>query len=157
MGIKYLPFVKSLKFIAVDIRKTRCLIGAEQCPVAVGFNSLHEEIWDPESVEQVSSAIFFFAMVLSKIQPAKNVCVPGFEIDGKGTRTFVAALIDVASSRIVDTKHWNKAIRSSVCAANVGSSSSNAMNVQTDTTSALRNHGACLQCIVDAFDALSCR
>jgi len=40
------------------------LVGTEESPLAIGFDSLHEEIRDPESIEQVSCSILLLSMIL---------------------------------------------------------------------------------------------
>ena len=53
-------------------------------------------------------------MVLPEVKELENVGMPRFEVDGKGSGTFVASLIDVTGSGIVRTQHWNNAIRITV-------------------------------------------
>ena len=55
-------------------------------PVSIGLHTLHEEIGDPESVEEIASSLFVFSGVLPAVQEIKHVRMPRLKVDGKGTR-----------------------------------------------------------------------
>lgn len=49
--------IELLKLLPPAVCEARSLVGAEQRPVLIGLNSLHEEIRNPESIEQVPSPL----------------------------------------------------------------------------------------------------
>ena len=125
-----------------------------QSPLLVFLNAFHKEIRSPESIEEITSSDFFLPMVLTKVEPLENICVPGFKVDGECTWSLVAALVHVACSVVEDPEHRDKTIRGTVSACNIGTCSTDAVHVQTDTPSILRDHGTGLECVVDTIDAV---
>lgn len=81
LAFPFVLFVKIVESLAMHIGQTGALVRAHQCPVSVGFNTSHEHVGDPKSVEQVSSSDFFFTVVLSQIDKVEDVCVPRLQID----------------------------------------------------------------------------
>src|SRR5262245_36188991 len=59
-----IPVVKLLELVTIHISQTRALVGAHQGPVGIILDALHEEIGNPEGVEEIASANFFLAVVL---------------------------------------------------------------------------------------------
>ncbi len=53
-------------------------------------------------------------MVLPKVEELEDIGVPWLNINGEGTWTLVAALVDVTCGRVVSTEHWHDAIRVSI-------------------------------------------
>ena len=62
-------------------------------PVAVAFNPFHEQIGNPESVKKVTCSRFLRARIFLGIEKFENVRMPGFQINGKGARSFISTLI----------------------------------------------------------------
>jgi hypothetical protein len=83
---------------------------AHECPRAILFDTLHEQIGNPQCVKEITSACLFFAVVLSKIQPVDDICMPWLKVDGESTGALVTTLINVASSGIEDTEHRDKSV-----------------------------------------------
>jgi len=79
-----------------------------------------QEIGDPESVEEVTGADFFFAMVLPQVKELKHIRVPGLEIDSKSTGALVTTLIYVACSGVVSSKHRHDTVGIAIGSGNVG-------------------------------------
>lgn len=148
------PFVKSLKFFAVGISQARGLVRAEKRPIAIGLNTLHEEIRRPESIEQVTRADLLLAVVLAEIQELKDVGVPRLQVDSKGTRALVATLVHVPGRVVVHPEHRHDAIRRPVGSSNVRAGGSNSVDVEANPTGRLGDHGTCLQGVVDALNAI---
>jgi hypothetical protein len=111
--------VQSFELVTVDIGETGALIGAHECPIAIVLDTLHEEVRNPQSVEEIASADFLFAVVLAQVEEAKDVSVPWLKVDSKGTWTLVATLVDIASSVVVYTEHRNETVGCSVGATDV--------------------------------------
>lgn len=146
--------VQSLELVAVDVGKTRALVGAHQSPGAVLFDTLHEEIGDPQSVKQVASANLFLSVVLAEVKEAEDIGMPRLEVNGECTGTLVATLVDIAGGVVVHTEHRNEAVAGTVGASNIAASSANTVDIEADTTGGLGNHGAGLQGIVDTLNAV---
>jgi len=79
-----------------------------------------QKVWDPESVEEIAGANFFFAVILSEVQEFEDVGVPWFNVDRKSSGSLVATLIDITGRGVVGTKHGHNTVRVSVRASNVG-------------------------------------
>ena len=52
-------------------------------PVPIRLDPLHEEVGDPEGVEEVAGAVLLLARVLLAVEEVKDVCMPRLQIDGK--------------------------------------------------------------------------
>ena len=77
----FVILVHGLELRTVDVLQSWALVRAEEGPVAVVFNTLHEQVGRPHGVEQVASAHLFLAVVLLQVEELKDVRVPRLEID----------------------------------------------------------------------------
>ncbi|KAH3685492.1 hypothetical protein WICPIJ_003539 [Wickerhamomyces pijperi] len=127
---------------------------AEQGPFSVGLDSLHEQIGNPKSWEQISGSDFFLTVVLSDVNEIKDIRVPWFQVQGEGTRSLVTTLVNVTGSVVEDTHHWDDTVGGTVSTSNVRTSGSNVVDVQTNTTGSLGDQGTLLQSLVDTFDGV---
>ena len=66
----------------------------------------------------------------------------------------ISSLIDIASSVVEDSEHGDQSVGDSVCPGDVATSSSDAVDVQTDSTSRFGNDGTLFQCFINAVDAV---
>ena len=66
-------YIKLLKLFTPSLCKSWALVRAHEGPFFILLNTLHEEVGDPESVEEITSSILFLAMVLAKLKIFKNV------------------------------------------------------------------------------------
>jgi len=82
----YLPFVKCFKLFAPDFKESGAFVRTHQGPVCVILNTPHEEIWDPQTQEEVPSAMLFGTSVLPHVKKLENVGVPRLQVDGKCSR-----------------------------------------------------------------------
>lgn len=57
--------VQLLKLLAPTLEEAWALIRTHKSPIAVRFYSLHEKVWNPQSVEEISSSIFFRAIIFT--------------------------------------------------------------------------------------------
>lgn len=146
--------VQSLELLTVAVGKTGTLVGTHEGPVTVLLNTLHEEIGNPESEEQVASADLLFAVVLAQVKELKDICVPGLKVDGKGTRSLVATLIDVSGSVVEDTKHGGDTVGGTVGTGDVGAGGTDSVHVQANTTGHLGDHGTGLESIINTLNTV---
>lgn len=93
-------------------------------------------------------------MVLTEIQELKDIRVPGLQVDSKRTRTLVTTLVDISGGVVVHPQHGDDTVRRTVGTANVRTSRTDAVDVQTNTTSGLGDHCTCLQSVVDTLDTV---
>ena len=143
---------ESFELVAVDFVKSGSFSGAEERPVTVLFDTLHEEIGDPESEEEITGTNFLLSVILSKVEEFENVCVPRFEVDSESSWTFVSSLIDVTSRVVVNTEHGDDTVRVTVGSSDVRTSRTNVVNRETDPSCSFRDEGASLEGVVDTFD-----
>ena len=52
-------------------------------PIAVVPHSLHEQIWHPQGVKQIASAMRFQAVVLLRVEEVEDVGVPWLDVDSE--------------------------------------------------------------------------
>ena len=58
------------------------LVGAEEDPVGVALDPVHEEAGHPEAVEEVARFQCFIAVVPPELEEVENVGVPGLQVHG---------------------------------------------------------------------------
>ena len=93
-------------------------------------------------------------MILPEIDKLKDIIVPRLKVDRKGTRSLVATLVDVSRRVVVYSEHRNNAIGRAIGPSNVGTSGSDSVDVETNTTGSLGNHGTGLQGVIDTLDTV---
>ena len=59
--------VERLELFSPCLCKSGALIGTHESPILVLLDSLHEEVWDPESIEQIASSVLFLSVVLAEL------------------------------------------------------------------------------------------
>ena len=57
--------VQGVKLLSPDVCQPWSLVGAEQAPLCIGLHSLHEQVVDPQGVEQVSCTSLQGATLMS--------------------------------------------------------------------------------------------
>jgi hypothetical protein len=67
-------------------------MGAHQAPDAVLLDPLHEQVRNPECVEEVPGTLLLFSVIFSQIQKFEDVRVPRLKVDGESSWALVAAL-----------------------------------------------------------------
>lgn len=68
------------KVLSPDTVEAGALARAEQVPVAIVLDALHEQVRDPETQEQVTGTELLMASVLAKIQELEHIRVPWLQI-----------------------------------------------------------------------------
>jgi len=91
-------------------------------------------------------------VILSQIEEIEDISVPWLEVDGERSWSLVSTLVDVSSSGVECSKHWNDTVRVTVGTGNVGTLGSDVVDVETDTTGSLGNLGTGLEGLVDTLD-----
>ena len=67
--------VQRLKLLAPRVDKAGALVGAHESPVCVRHDSLHEQVWDPHRVEEVSSSVLLSTEIFLQLKKlTKNFC-----------------------------------------------------------------------------------
>jgi len=74
---------------------------------------------------------FLVAVVLPQVDKVEDVVVPRLEVDGEGPWTFVAPLVDVASSRVVCAEHRYNTVRVAVRASNIWPANNSSQDQET--------------------------
>ena len=78
-----------------------------------------QKIRNPKRVEEIPSTGLLFTMVLPEVHEVEDIVMPGLDVDGESAGSFVASLVDVASSRVVCPKHGNDTVGVAVSTGNV--------------------------------------
>ena len=87
-----IPGVKLLELLSPAVGEAGTLVGAHETPHAVLLDALHEEIRDPEGVEEVAGALLLLSVVLAQVEEVEDVAVPRLDVNGERAGTFVATL-----------------------------------------------------------------
>mmetsp|Transcript_29694 Transcript_29694/g.97086 ORF Transcript_29694/g.97086 Transcript_29694/m.97086 type:complete len:755 (-) Transcript_29694:490-2754(-) len=146
--------VERLELRAVAVREARALVGAHEGPEPVSLDALHEQVRDPEAVEEIARALELVAVVLLEVEPRLDVRVPGLEVDGEGALALAAALVHVARRVVVDAEHGHDAVRRAVRPADVRIRRADVVHRQADAARVLGDGRAALERVVDALDGV---
>mmetsp|Transcript_19724 Transcript_19724/g.41632 ORF Transcript_19724/g.41632 Transcript_19724/m.41632 type:complete len:589 (-) Transcript_19724:922-2688(-) len=128
LALALVTLVELDKLLTPAVSEPGALVGAEEAPVPVALDALHEEVGRPEAVEEVPGAGLLLAVVLAQVQPLKDVRVPGLQVNGKGALALAAALVHVARGVVEDAQHWHDAVRGAVGAADVARGAPNVVD-----------------------------
>ena len=77
--------IELLKLVTPGVEQSGGLSRAEERPVAVVLNTLHEEVGDPQPKEEIPGPLIFNTSVLAEVQELKDVSVPGLQVNGEGS------------------------------------------------------------------------
>ena len=146
--------IQCLKFLTPALEQTRALIWTHERPVCVRLDSLHEQVRDPERIKEVPRTILLRAIVLAQLQELVNVRVPRLQVNGEGSLSLAASLVDIAGRVIVDFEHGHESVRVAVRTCDIRVLSSDAVHSEANATRVLANQGRLLQCVVDALDGI---
>ena len=102
--------VESLELLTPTLEETWAFIGAHKGPLFISLDTLHEEVGNPEGVEEITSTVLFSAIVLSKLQELVDIRVPRLEVNCKCAFPLAATLVDIPCSIIVYLEHGNETI-----------------------------------------------
>merc|ERR1719500_1454665 len=147
--------IQSLKLLSPDLMQSWALVRTHQGPVTISLHPLHEQVRDPHGVEEVPGTLLLLTMILTQIQEIEDVRMPGLKVDSESSWPLVAALVDIPGGVVEDPEHGDQAVAVTISTGNIGTSGSNAVHVQANTSSRLRDEGALLQGVVDALDTVA--
>lgn len=86
----------------------------------------------------------------------KGFFLNSFDVRGEIISNYlVTALINISGCVVENSKHGYYSIGSSVCSCNVTASSSDAVNMNSDSSSRLGNKSTLLQSVVNPFNTVS--
>ena len=145
--------IQSIEGLAVDIGQAWGLVGAEETPLTVGLHAAHEEIGDPQRVEQIAGLLLLGARVRLHAQKGLDIGVPGLQIDGEGA-VATPALVDVAGRVVEHAEHGHQAVGAPVRAGDVRAGCADIVDRKTDAAGILGDLGAVLEGVEDAVDAV---
>ena len=78
-------------------------------------------------------------MVFSKVQEIKNISMPRFDVNSKGTFSFAPALVHVTRRIIKDAQHGNNTVGGTIGPFDVRSCSPNVVDRQSNSSCRLGN------------------
>mmetsp|Transcript_43278 Transcript_43278/g.109704 ORF Transcript_43278/g.109704 Transcript_43278/m.109704 type:complete len:430 (-) Transcript_43278:280-1569(-) len=149
-----------LELLAPKVHETDARLGvnglvrAEQGPLPVVFDPLHEEVRDPKRVEEITCPLLLFAVVLLQLEEVEDVRMPGLQVHGEGSFSLAAALVNIAGGLVEVAEHGDQAVTVPVGAADVAALGTDVGDGNTDASGALGDQSALLQGVVDAVDAV---
>jgi hypothetical protein len=124
-----------------------------------------QKIWDPERIEKITSASFFFSVVLPKVEElkVKDVTVPRLNVVSERARTLICHLGHITNSDIVGSQHRHYSVGAAISSSNILSDnldreeeheprSSNAEEAEMNPSSGPANHSTVPQNLVNALD-----
>ena len=138
----------------MNVRESGRLVGAEERPGLVGLYAAHEEVGDPEGVEEVPRTLLFRPGIQLQAQKVLHVGVPRLQIHREGAVALATTLVNVARRIIEDAEHGYEAVARAVRAANERAAGANIVQVEADSAGVLANRCAVAERLVDAGDAV---
>ena len=142
--------VELVEFVAVDVAQPGAFVWTEQTPVAAGGHPLHEQVGDPQRVEQIPGPTLLLAVVLAQLQELLNVRVPGFDVHGEAALPLASPLVHVAGNVVEDAQHGHDSVAVAVGALDVRLGGSDLGDVQPDAACELGDQRALLHRVKDA-------
>mmetsp|Transcript_76496 Transcript_76496/g.215220 ORF Transcript_76496/g.215220 Transcript_76496/m.215220 type:complete len:409 (-) Transcript_76496:344-1570(-) len=152
--------VHALKLLAKNIHEALTGLGAvgrvwaEECPIRIVLDTLHEEVRDPKRVEEITCPLLLFAVVLLQLEEVEDVRVPGLQVHGEGSFSLAAALVNIAGGLVEVAEHGDQAVTVPVGAADVAALGADVGNRKADATRLFGDQRTLLQGVVDALDAV---
>ncbi|GIX65122.1 signal peptide containing protein [Babesia caballi] len=134
--------VELLELVAPDVVEAAALVRAHQGPLPVSLDTLHEQVGNPQGVEQIARACLLGAVVLAKVQKVHDVGVPRLHVNGEGALALAASLVHVAGGGIENAQHGHNAVALAVGATNVGATGPDLVAGQPYTPGALADETA---------------
>ena len=105
-----IPSVERLKLLSPALKEARALVRAHERPISVLLHSLHEEVGDPERVEEVSRPILLCAIIFAELKELVNVGMPWLKVDSEGALALATTLIHIACCVVKHLQHWHETI-----------------------------------------------
>mmetsp|Transcript_33612 Transcript_33612/g.60520 ORF Transcript_33612/g.60520 Transcript_33612/m.60520 type:complete len:225 (-) Transcript_33612:149-823(-) len=138
----------------MTFRKSRAFMRTHQTPHPILLHPLHEKIRNPQTIEQIPRALFFLPVILPQVQHVEDIGMPRFDVDGEGSWSFPAALVDVVGCRVEDAKHGYEAVGDATGAFDECSAGSDFVDTEADASGGLGNHSTSFQRIINTFDRI---
>lgn len=145
--------LERLECRTVAVRKARALVGTHERPHALVLDTLHEEVGNPEAVEEVARTLLLSALVELHAEEVLDVRVPRLKLDSEGA-VALAALVDVARRVVENAEHGDDARRLAVRPGNASVAGANVVDIDADAAGPLGNLRAVAERLVDARDAV---
>lgn len=97
----FVSSVKLLEFLPIQIYKPGAFRRTHESPVFVFLDSLHKEVWNPQSIKEISGPKLFLAVIFFQLQELENICVPRLQVYGERTFSLATALVHISGSRVI--------------------------------------------------------
>ena len=143
--------VEGFKLLTHGIGETGCLVWTKERPIATLLNSLHEEIWNPESGEEIAAPRLLVTLVETQLKELHDIRVPWLEIDCDRSLS-TPSLIYIARCGVKYAKHWNNTIWLTICPPNTRFVGSHIMDVHPNTPSPLWDLRTLRKSSIDTVD-----
>lgn len=152
LSFRFILVVERFKLVSPNITQSWALVGAHETPVSIALDTLHEQVWHPHGIEQISGAIRLVSVVLAQIQKVINIRVPRFQVHGNGSLALAASLIHIASRIVKDSQHGHDSVGRSVGSTNITLAGTDVVNGESDSSGVLGDDGAVFERIVNALN-----
>ena len=149
--VALVAIVKSVEFVAMAIRQLRTLIGAHKTPHAILLHTLHKQVRNPQSIEQVASPLVLITRVQLQAQKLLDICVPRLEIHRKRSVP-LATLVHILCSVVEHLQHGSQTSRLSVRALDLRTPSTDVVDRKPNTACPLGDLRTLCESVVDTLD-----
>ena len=139
--------------ITPAVRQSRAGVGTEHGPIPILLHTLHKQVRDPQSIEQITSTLIVVARVQLQTQKLLNVSMPRLQIDRKRPIA-LSTLVHILGRVIEDLQHRRDARGLAIGALDLSIASPNVVNAQTNATRPLGDLRTLAQRIVDPLDTV---
>ena len=137
LPLRLVLLVERLELGAPRVVEPGALVRAEERPLAVRLDALHEEVGHPQRVEEVARARLLLAVVLAQVEEVEDVGVPRLDVHGERALPLAAALVDEARRVVEDAQHRHEPVRRAVGAGDVGARRADVRDREADAAARL--------------------
>lgn len=123
-----ISLIEFLEIFSITFIESLSFIRAKKSPLTIVSDSLHEQVGDPESVEQVPGPLLLLPMILFELQKLEDVSVPRLQVYRERSLSLTPALVHIPSRLIEHLQHRHQSVRVAICALDVAPCRSNAMS-----------------------------
>jgi hypothetical protein len=114
-----ISFIEFLELLSMTFIESLSFIRAKESPLPVVSDSLHKQVGNPESIEEVPGSLLLLAVILLELQKLEDVSVPRLEVYRERPLPLSPTLIHISRGLIEHFQHRHQSVRVTVRALDV--------------------------------------
>ena len=128
--------VQDIVVRAVDVLEARRRAWIEETPLRIVFDAFHEEVRDPEGVEEIARAEVLVALVAFEVEDLEDIGVVRLDVDRAAALPF-PGLVDVPEDFVRDLEHRHETVARPVGRLDQRPLGSDGVDVEADAAAIL--------------------